>query len=134
MVFRNDATRPEVSSDHDGIVGYLNVPAAAIGQAKASVTAALSKQADGSFLLAVTVTNSGTATAQAVQVTSAVLGSTTTTTALPLQFGDIAVNGSKTLSLSFPASSGVSGARSSEQVSGTYSTGSFSLGQRVVLP
>lgn len=134
VVFRNDATRPEVSSDHDGIVGYLNVPAAATGQAKASVTTSLSKQADGSFLLAVTVTNSGTATAQAVQITSALLGSTATTTALPLQFGDIAMNSAKTLTLSFPAASGISGARSSVQVSGTYSTGSFNTGGRVVLP
>ncbi len=134
VILRNDATRPEVSTDHDGIVGYLNVPVAATGQAKATVTSTLSEQADGSYQMAVTVTNSGTATAQAVQVTSAILGSTATTTALPLQFGDIAVNGSKTLTLNFPASSGTSGSRSSEQVSGTYSTGSFSLGQRVVLP
>ncbi|GAA3752469.1 lamin tail domain-containing protein [Terriglobus aquaticus] len=131
VIFRNDASRPEASSDHDGIVGYLSVPAA---QAKATVTTALSKQTDGSYLMAVTVTNSGSATAQSVQVTGAVLGTTNTNSALPLQFGDIPAGGSQTMTISFPASAGTSGSRSSETIRGTYSTGSFTLAQRLVLP
>ena len=131
VIYRNDATRPEASSDHDGIVGYLTVPAA---QAKPTVTTALSQQSDGSYLMTVTVTNSGSSTAQSVQVTNATLGSTRTTSALPLQFGDIAANSSKTMTIYFPVSAGNSGARSSETISGTYSTGSFALAQRVVLP
>ncbi len=134
VVFRNDATRPEVSTDHDGIVGYLNVPAAAAGQAQVSASVTLSKLADGSYQATVTVNNSGTATAQAVQVTSALLGGTATTTALPLQIGDVGVGGSASRTLSFPANAGSSGSRSSVQIGGKYSTGSFSLGQRVVLP
>jgi uncharacterized protein len=131
VIYRNDATRPEASSDHDGIVGYLAVPAA---QAQAAVTTALSKQADGSYLMTVTFTNSGSATAQSVQVTGAVLGSTNTISALPLQFGDVAAGASKTVTVYFPASAGASGARSSETIRGTYSGGSFTLAQRVVLP
>ena len=134
VIFRNDATRPEASSDHDGIVGYLNVPAAVTGQAQANVSTTLSKQTDGSYLLTVTITNSGTATAQAVQITSALLGSTAPSTALPLQFGDVAVGASATQTLSFPASAGVSGARVIEKVTGTYTGSSFGLSVRAILP
>ena len=134
VVFRNDATRPEVTTDHEGIVGYLNVPAAVAGQAQVAATTTLSKQTDGSYLLAVTVTNSGTATAQAVQVTSALLGSTATTTALPVQFGDIAVNTAVTRTLSFPASSGASGSRVIEKIAGSYTGSNFGLSLRVTLP
>ena len=131
VVLRNDPTRVEVSSDHDGIVGYLAVPA---GQAQAAVTSTLSKLSDGSYQLTLTINNSGSATAQAVQVTTATLGSSNPTTALPLSFGDIPAGGSSTRVLNFPASAGASGSRSVEKLNGTYTGGRFSVGQRVVLP
>ncbi|MGI4979276.1 MAG: lamin tail domain-containing protein [Janthinobacterium lividum] len=134
VVFRNDATRPEVSSDHDGIVGYLAVPAAQAGQAQATFATAISKQADGSYQVTVTVTNSGTAAAQAVQVTAASLGNSNTTSALPVQFGDIAVGGSKSMVLNFPASAGASGSRAVEKIVGAYSTGTFGTSLRITLP
>ncbi|MGI4757567.1 MAG: lamin tail domain-containing protein [Janthinobacterium lividum] len=133
VVLRNDATRPEVSTDHDGIVGYLAVPQVQ-GQAKASVTSTLTRQSDGSFRMTVTVTNSGTATAQAVQLTAASLGSSNTTTALPVSFGNIAAGASATMTLNFPASAGTSGARAVENLSGTYAGGTFAVAARVVLP
>ncbi len=131
VVLRNDPTRPEVSSDHDGIVGYLAVPG---GQAQVSVTSTFSKLADGSYQVTVTVTNSGSATAQSVQVTSASLGSSNTTTALPVSFGNIAVGGTNTMVFSFPATAGASGSRTVEKLTGNYTGGTFGVNQRVALP
>ncbi len=49
-VYRNDATRPEAASDHDGIVGYLSVPA------PDAAKAVLTTPAPGSTLTDSTVT------------------------------------------------------------------------------
>lgn len=102
--------------------------------AQATVTTALAKAADGSYQMTVTVNNSGSAVASDVQLTAATLGASSTTTSLPLQFGTIAAGSSTALVLYFPASAGSTGMRTSETIGGTYSTGSFSLAQRLVLP
>ena len=133
VVFRNDATRPEVSTDHDGIVGYLNVPQVQ-GVAQVSPSSTITKLADGSYQVVVTISNTGTATAPSVQLTAGVLGSASTTTALPLTVGDIPAGGSATATLNFPAAAGASGSRSVERITGTYTGNTFGLSLRVTLP
>ncbi|WP_263380156.1 Ig-like domain repeat protein [Granulicella paludicola] len=62
VVYRNDAARPEASSDHDGIVGYLSVPSGTvITVAPSSLTYANSQPLNTpSASQPVTVTNTGT--------------------------------------------------------------------------
>ncbi len=131
VIFRNDPTRPEVSTDHDGIVGYLTVPS---GLPSVVVTSSLTKQADGTYQVTITLTNSGSGTATAAKVASATLGSASSTTALPLSFGDIAANTAVTRTVTFPASAGTSGTRSIQKISGTYSGSTFGYTIRVTLP
>jgi hypothetical protein len=81
----------------------------------------------------VTVKNSGTGTAQAVQLTAAVLGSANGS-AIPQTLGNIAPGGSTTAVVTFPASAGASGANVVERLSGTYTGGTFATTLRVKLP
>lgn len=134
VIFRNDATRPEASSDHDGIVGYLAVPAVVAGPPQLTSTSSFSRLPDGSYQLSLTVANSGTGPAPAAQISAAVVGSTATTTALPLNLGDIAAGGSSVVVLSFPASAGASGSRVVERLTGTYTGGTFGGSLRTALP
>lgn len=134
VIFRNDVTRPEASSDHDGIVGYLKVPAAVAGPPQLTSTGTLSKLGDGSYQLTLTVANSGTGPATSAKLSTAVLGSTAASTTLPLNLGDLAAGSSTTAVLSFPASAGASGARLVEKVTGTYDGGTFGGSLRVALP
>jgi predicted extracellular nuclease len=62
VIYRNDATRPEASSDHDGIVGYLSVPTGTvITVSPMSLTYANSQPLNTpSASQPVTVTNTGT--------------------------------------------------------------------------
>lgn len=134
VIFRNDATRPEASSDHDGIVGYLSVPAVVTGPPQLTSTGTLSKLGDGSYQLTLTVANSGAGAAPGAQLSAAALGSAGAYTALPLSLGDIAPGSSATAVLGFPASAGVSGARIIERVTGVYDGGTFGGSSRTVLP
>ena len=134
-VDRNNAAIPQVSSDHDGIVGFFAVPNATpvSGTVVLTVTSNLVKLADGSYQAMVTVTNTGTGTAQAVQVTSAVLGSATDTAMLPVA-GDLQPGGSTTFLAGFGTAAGSSGTRVVEKITGTYTGGSFGGSLRAVLP
>ena len=62
VIFRNDATRPEVSSDHDGIVGYIAIPpGTSIGLSPVSLTYTATQPLNTpSASKPVTVTNTGT--------------------------------------------------------------------------
>ncbi len=136
VVDRNNATIPQVSTDHDGLVGFLSVPNATpvSGTVNLVTSPVLTKNTDGSYTVTVTITNSGTGTAQAVQLTSATLGMAADTSPLPVNAGDIQPNGSTTLTLVFGAAAGSSGSRVIEKVTGTYTGGSFGGSLRATLP
>ena len=134
LVNLNDATSPTRISDHDPAVAYFTVPPAPIvaGSVQLTTTAPLSAISGGNQAV-VTVTNSGTGTAQAVQLTAATLGSASGSV-VPQTIGNIAPGGSATVVITFPSSAGASGTTVVERLSGTYTGGTFSANLRVKLP
>ena len=62
VIFRNDATRPEASSDHDGIVGYIAIPpGTSVSLSPVSLTYTASQPLNTpSASQPITVTNTGT--------------------------------------------------------------------------
>ncbi len=131
VILRNDPTRPEASSDHDGIIGYLTVPS---GLPSVTFATTITKQTDGSYVETITITNSGSGAATATQVTAASLGAATTNTALPVSYGDIAAGSSVSRTFTFPASAGAPGSRVIQKYSGTYSNSTFGYSLRTTLP
>jgi predicted extracellular nuclease len=131
LVNLNDATSPTRISDHDPAVVYFTIPAVA-SPAQLATTATLSKVAGG-YQAIVTIHNSGTGTAQNVQLTAAVLGSANGTP-LPQSLGDIAGGASAVVTLTFPSTAGASGATVVERFTGTYTGGVLGGSIRVVLP
>jgi hypothetical protein len=87
------------------------------------------------YTATITVTNTGTAAASNVVLTSATLG-TTTGTPLPQTLPSIAANGGKgTFVVSVAGAAGTDGAGVAEKYSGTYTGGTFSASIRsVTLP
>ncbi len=135
VIDRNNPAIPQASSDHDGIVGYLAVPNAAPvkGTVTLVVTTNLTKLNDGTYQAFVTVSNTGTGTAQAVQLTAAALGSAVDSATLPT-LGDVQPGGSTATTLIFGANAGVSGAKVVEKINGSYTGGSFGGSLRATLP
>ena len=97
-------------------------------------TSAALSLVSGGFTATVTISNSGKGAASNVQLTTATLGSTAATTALPLNLGTIAAGSSTTISINFPPSAGSPGAASADKFAGSYSGGSFSSSSRLTLP
>jgi hypothetical protein len=85
-------------------------------------------------VVTVTVANTGGSAATAVQLTSAKIGTTNTTTPLPAAIPDIPGGGSSSIVLRFPGSVGAPGSAVVLAVSGTYSGGAFGGSFRSVLP
>jgi len=131
LVNLNDATSPTRISDHDPAVAYFTVPAVQ-GTVKLITTAALSTTAGG-YQALVTVTNSGTGTAQNVKLTSMTLGSAVGSP-VPAVLGDIQPGASAVVAITFPVSAGVPGAATVEKITGTYTGGSFGGSLRATLP
>jgi uncharacterized protein len=134
LVNLNDATSPTRISDHDPAVAYFVVPPAPIveGTVQLITTSVLSK-VFGGYQAVVTVKNTGTGTAQAVQLTGATLGGAIGSV-IPQTIGNIAPGGSAAVVVTFPATAGVSGAAAVEGLSGTYTGGTFGASLRVRLP
>jgi hypothetical protein len=134
LVNLNDATSPTRISDHDPAVAYFAVPPAAIveGTVQLVTTSVLSK-VSGGYQAVVTVKNTGTGTAQTVQLTGATLGGSTGSV-IPQTIGNIAPGGSASVVVTFPAAAGVSGAAAVEGLSGTYTGATFGANLRVRLP
>jgi sugar lactone lactonase YvrE len=110
--------------------GTLTVTAAST--IKLTVSTALTKLDSGQFQAVLTITNSGTATASAVALTSAKLGGIAGT---PLPTGlTIAAGSSATATIVFPVTAGTSGAAAVLSYAGSYTGGSFSSASRVTLP
>jgi hypothetical protein len=103
------------------------------GTIKLLTTATLYPVGDGSYQAVVTVKNTGTGTAQAVELTGATLGSATGT-ANATTLGDIQPGGSTMTTVAFPPSAGVPGSQVVERYSGTYTGGSFGGSLRATLP
>jgi hypothetical protein len=81
----------------------------------------------------VTVKNTGTGTAQNVQLTGAVLGSAAGSP-LPAVFSDLQPGASAAVSITFPSSAGAPGSTTVEKLTGTYTGGSFGGNLRATLP
>jgi len=95
-------------------------------------TAKLTKVTDG-YQAVVTVTNNGTGTAPNVQLTSASLGSTAGTVPA-ISMGNLLAGQSSSVTVTFPASAGSSGAGTAEKFAGTYTGGTFGGSFRATLP
>jgi CSLREA domain-containing protein len=85
-------------------------------------------------VVTINIANSGGSTATAVQTNVAKIGSTPTTTALPLALPDIPAGGSSTGTLRFPSSVGTPGAAAVLSITGTDSAGTLGGSSRVTLP
>jgi hypothetical protein len=134
LVNLNDATSPTRISDHDPAVAYFLVPPAPIVEGTVQlVTTSVLSEVSGGYQAVVTVKNSGTGTAQAVQLTVATLGGATGS-AIPQTLGNIAPGGSASVVVTFPAAAGASGAAAVEGLSGTYTGATFGANLRVRLP
>jgi hypothetical protein len=96
-------------------------------------TSAVLSEVSGGYQAVVTVVNSGSATAQSVELTAAALGAANGTV-LPASFGSIAGGGSASVTLTFPSSAGAKGAPVVEKLTGTYTGGTFGGSFRATLP
>jgi predicted extracellular nuclease len=127
----NDATLPTRISDHDPAVAYFSVPAAQ-GAVKLITTATLTA-VQGGYQTVVTVKNTGTSTAQNVQLTGATLGSATASP-VPSALGDLQPGASAVATINFSSSAGAPGTATVEKFTGTYTGGSFGGSLRATLP
>ena len=91
-------------------------------------------QSGGSYLATVTVTNTGTGTAQNVVLTSAVLGSASGTPGSQPLISIPPSGGIAVATVAFPASAGAPGAAAVEKFTGTYTGGTFGGSFRATLP
>ena len=105
----------------------------ASGPAKLVVTKTLTRVAS-QIVVMVTVANTGATAASNVQLSTAKIGTTSSTTALPQALGTIAGGEIAQVTLNFPGSAGPSGGASTITLSGTYTGSSFSSSGRITLP
>lgn len=105
----------------------------ASGPANLVVTKTLTRNAN-QITVVVTIANTGGTAASNVKLTTAKIGATPTTTALPQALGTIAGGEIAQVTVNFPGSAGLSGGTSTITLSGTYTGGSFSSTGRVTLP
>jgi hypothetical protein len=85
-------------------------------------------------VVTVTVSNTGGSAATGVQLTSAKIGTTATTTGLPQSLPDIPGGGSVSTTVRFPGSVGTAGTAAVLSVGGAYSGGAFGGSARITLP
>ncbi|HLV78951.1 MAG TPA: choice-of-anchor tandem repeat GloVer-containing protein [Chthonomonadaceae bacterium] len=100
----------------------------------ASVGTPYRDSATGLIVVPVTLTNSGYATASSLVITSAKLGASAASSALPIAFGNVAAGGAVSASLSFPGTAGTTGSQKTLLVSGAYTGGKFSGALKISLP
>jgi predicted extracellular nuclease len=131
LVYQNDGTRPERVSDHDPAVAYFTIPPVA-GTVQLATTATLRKVAGG-YQATVTVKNSGTGTAQNVQLTGATLGSVNGTP-VARSLGDLAPGGGTAVVTVSYTTAAASGTAAVEKYTGSYVGGTFGGSFRATLP
>lgn len=96
-------------------------------------TAGVSRQSDGSYLVTLVVLNLGKGPATSVTLTSATVGSASTSP-FPYVLGDIAPGKYASVTVTLPASAGTTGARVVGRIGGTYTGGTFGGSIRLTLP
>ncbi len=89
---------------------------------------------NGDIAVPVMLTNTGYDTAPALKITTAKLGSTVTSTALPLSFGPVAAYNPVAALLVFPDTTGNAGEKVTLTVGGTFTGGTFSKAVTITLP
>ncbi len=94
----------------------------------------LSRNGSGAIVAHLTLQNAGYEDAPNVQVMAAQIGSSSTTTPLPLTVGTLAAGASAPATLTFPGSAGASGSIKNLTVSGTYTGGTWSKTVSISLP
>jgi YVTN family beta-propeller protein len=113
----------------------FTLPAATSGVHLVTTLQSLTLNSNSNQYVAVfSVSNPGTGLANGVIVTSSLLNSAATSTALPLSLGDIRSGGSTTVTLTYPASAGGAGSRGVLTINESYAGGTGGGGSRVVLP
>lgn len=127
----NDASSPTRISDHDPAVAYFSIPTAQ-GTVKLITTATLTA-VPGGYQAMVTVKNTGTSTAQNVQLTGAILGNAPGSP-VPSALGDLQPGASAVATINFLSSAGAPGTATVEKFTGTYTGGSFGGNLRATLP
>jgi Beta-propeller repeat len=105
----------------------------ASGPANLVVTKTLARNAN-QIVVVVTIANTGGTAATNVRLTTAKIGATSTTTALPQALGTIAGGEIAQVTVNFSGSAGLSSGTSTITLSGTYTGGGFSSTGRVTLP
>jgi hypothetical protein len=103
------------------------------GTVSLTTAQSMTLQPDGSYLVTVTVTNSGTGAAQNVAITSVAVGSVRATT-LPDALNGIAAGSSATATFSLPANAGAPNGHVVLTISGSYTGGTFGGSYRATLP
>jgi hypothetical protein len=105
------------------------------GPAQLLITRSLTRDSKtNNVVIAATIANIGGAAAANVQITSAKIGTTNASTALPLSIGVINSGNFSQASISFPGSAGAPGTATTVTIAGTYTGGSFTSTARVNLP
>ena len=122
---------PQDSTDYASVTGTVSVEAIVSGTTViTAVPTSLSGSAASGWSLTVVLANSGTGTAENVDLTTATLGGVaTTTTVSPIAY--IGPGASATVTLSFPGSADPSAGKATASFAGTYTGGSFTGGSKV---
>jgi hypothetical protein len=120
-------------SNYGGSTGSKTISVIVPATVDLDTSAGLMGSHSGGYSALITVTNTGTAAASNVVLTTATLGGVTGTV-LPQTLGTIGPSSSVMVTVTFPGSVGLDNARSALSYAGTYSAGSFSGSVRVVLP
>lgn len=129
---------PTDSVDYAGSTASvaINVNPVASPPATASLVltrSLLTRNAAQNIVLSLTLTNTGKSNAQNVIITSASIGGTKGTPS-PTLVGSVMAGFSMPALLTFPSTTGASGASTTLTVSGTFIGGTFSYSGRIVLP
>ena len=98
-----------------------------------AIGSSFATQGGGGYLLTLTVTNSGSNTAQNVVLSGITVGGVSAGS-LPVNVGPIAAGSSATVTVSVPANAGSPGSTVAEKITGTYSGGAISSSARASLP
>jgi hypothetical protein len=112
-----------------------NVVAVAQSSIRLALTESLARDATTNEIVAtITATNTSGAPVKNVQIGTAVLGTTSTTSALPIVLGDIGSGKSAIAVVRFPGSAGAAGTSSVLRFTGSYKGGTFAGSFPVAVP
>ncbi|HET6956654.1 MAG TPA: hypothetical protein VFI56_08725, partial [Vicinamibacterales bacterium] len=103
------------------------------GTVQLIASATFTKNAAGQYVATITIRNTGTGTANVVQVSSGVLNSTAGAP-FPLVFGTVAPGASVVQQMTFPPGAGTAGSGNVLRLSVVWTGGAASFSQRAVLP